>query len=602
MPALDSVVLHYVDDYEATQEFMRWLGERHLNDAIAIDIETTGLTPYAHDAAIRLIQVGDTQHGWAMSWEWWQGLFLEAMKRYQGTILTHNQAFEDSWFRRFSVFRFPRERSADTMIAARIDNPLASAALKTITRKIDPRAALGQKELDDGMRENGWDWATVPLDYPPYWQYGALDPVLTCLYWDTVQKDMTTGGQYANVFELEMATRHIASDLEATGMVVDRDYCIEHAEKLSDYATAYGDWAKRVYDVSFWSTQQMAQKIESMGGVIQEYTDKGAPKIDNNLFKFIANPDNGFNKDLRDFVYHAKLAKQARKFASTYFKNYVNLSTYDSRIHPNINTLGARTGRMSVSNPSLQNVPRGDEMVRGAFTSTDPEHGLVSVDFSQIEARLFAHFSHDDNLREAFRVADATGGDFFVEVGKQIYQDQLFDKADKRRNLVKSSMYGLTYGAGPEKIAQTAGVTTAAMTTVLDSLHESYPGIKRFMSETEAQGSRRERETGQGYVITPLGRRQPCDKGKAYTLVNYLIQSTAGDVLKRAFVRLDAAGYTPYMNLLVHDECIFDAPLDIADQLMHDVPEIMAPRKEFSVEIPADAEGPYRRWGDKYKK
>jgi len=113
---------------------------------------------------------------------------------------------------------------------------------------------------------------------------------------------------------------------------------------------------------------------------------------------------------------------------------------------------------------------------------------------------------------------------------------------------------------------------------------------------------RRERSEGQGYVITPIGRRLPCDEGRVYTLTNYTIQSSAADVLKRAIVDLDSAGYGPYMILPVHDEVVFDLPEEDVEQALKEIPEIMADREHFDIPLLADAEGGYDNWGEKYSK
>jgi DNA polymerase-1 len=110
----------------------------------------------------------------------------------------------------------------------------------------------------------------------------------------------------------------------------------------------------------------------------------------------------------------------------------------------------------------------------------------------------------------------------------------------------------------------------------------------------------RERKTGEGYVITPIGRRLPCDKGKVCALTNYYLQSWAADVLKKALVRLDAAGYDEFMILPVHDEIVMDIPAQYAEQALRDVPLIMQ-ELDHAVPLTAESEGPLDRWGSKYK-
>jgi DNA polymerase-1 len=292
--------------------------------------------------------------------------------------------------------------------------------------------------------------------------------------------------------------------------------------------------------------------------------------------------------------------RKADKLAGTYFSNFLKMNA-DGILHPSIKTLGARTGRMSMTNPALQTLPKGEATVRDAFIPYEG-HALISCDYSQVEMRLMAHFSEDERLIGAFLDADAAGGDFFVSIGKDIYQDPDFNKKDKRRGLVKNTMYGKAYGAGKKKMAETAGVPYNLMSAVVDQIDASYPGLKGFAGKVEDIGFRREREEGEGYVLTPFGRRLPCDSGRVYSLVNYLLQGHAAEVLKDALVRLDHSGYGDYMLLPVHDEVIFSLPKEEVKDAMHEIPEIMGVTGgQYKVPLLADCEGPLARWGDKYR-
>jgi DNA polymerase-1 len=161
-------------------------------------------------------------------------------------------------------------------------------------------------------------------------------------------------------------------------------------------------------------------------------------------------------------------------------------------------------------------------------------------------------------------------------------------------------MYGLSYGAGTAKMAETAGVPVDQMKVVVDAVNARYPGIKQFMKKVEHEGVLREKQTGQGYIVTPYGRRLPCDEEKMYTLVNYLLQGTASEVFKHAIVDLDAAGWSEAMVLPIHDEVLLDVPAEDAEQALHDVPKIMT-NHDFALELGADSDGPYDRWGARYR-
>lgn len=251
---------------------------------------------------------------------------------------------------------------------------------------------------------------------------------------------------------------------------------------------------------------------------------------------------------------------------------------------------------MSVAAPPAQQLPKNDTTIRRAFIPRDG-NVIIATDFAQVEMRLLAHFSKDPDLQQAFRTADETGGDFFVEMGKAVYSDPGFQKSDKRRGLIKSTAYGLCYGAGTAKMAETAGVPVDQMKAAVDALTSRFPGIRSFMREVEHLGVQRERTTGQGYIVTPYGRRLPCDDGKAYTLTNYSLQGHAAEYFKRSLVALDAAGWGDAMLLPVHDEIVMDLSAGDAEQALHDVPRIMENRTDYGVDILAESDGPFAAWG-----
>jgi DNA polymerase-1 len=597
--SLDGTQLHLVETLDEAMAFKRWLGERHVNNAIAIDTETTGLNPRERGAAIRLIQFGDTQQGWSIPWQDWRGLALEAMREFDGQQVYHNSAFEMKWIHEHSAYRIPRSRSVDTMIAAHIINPLGAGGLKPLAAKyVDRRAGAGQNILHEAMNEHGWTWATIPVNFGPYHEYAALDTVLTAQLWDKFKGYVGPGSSYQQVFDLEMAVRFVVSGMEERGALIDLAYSEDRYAYLTDIADRISEWAEAAFKINIASNTQLGETLIGLGGELFDFTPTGQPKVDKYTLTVLSDPDNDYPAACQTLAAQALRSRRARKFASTYFRNFIeqNVGGY---IHADIRTLGARTARMSVGQPALQQLPKNNSLVRNAFI---PREGntLVTCDYSQIEMRLLAEASRDKDLQAAFNTADETGGDFFVEMGKQIYADPSFEKSDKRRGLIKGTMYGSAYGAGVAKMAETAGVPVPRMQVVVDSIAEKFPGIKGFMSEIESKGVEREYKEGEAYVITPIGRRLPADKGKVYALTNYYLQSWAADVLKKALVRLDAAGYDEFLILPVHDEVVLDIPKDYAEQALRDVPLIMQ-ELDHAVPLTAESEGGLDRWGEKYK-
>ncbi len=589
-PDTSTVLVNTIDD---AMEMKRWLGDRQ-RDVLAIDTETSGLDPRAPGAKLRLVQIGDTETGWAIPWEQWGGVALEVMNAWEGPIAMHNAAFDVRWLKVHAGWDAPWHRLHDTMIMAQVADPLGPGGLKPLGNKhVDRRASAGDAMLKEAMNKEGWGWADIPVDYDAYWAYGALDTIITAHLFDHFRTDKL----YPEVYELELSARRVVSQMEDNGARVDLDYCNRKFNQLTDWVEQVKEWGKTELGISLGSNAQLIKHFQNIGADITRETKSGNPSVDKYQLRMWAN-----EPPSEQIGYLANLLlkmRHADKMANSYFKNFLNME-HDGILHPSIKTLGARTGRMSITDPALQTLPKGEALVRDAFI---PHEGqvLISSDWSQIEMRLMAHFSQDERLARAFHDADAVGGDFFVELGKQIYNDESFTKADKRRGLVKNTLYGAAYGAGVNKMAETAGVPYDTMKMVADGVFGTYPGIKRFQAMVEDAGVRREREEGQGYVKTPFGRRLPCDEGRVYSLTNYLLQGHAAELLKRTLVDLDLAGLGANMLLPVHDEVIFSIDEDDAPEAMKLIEEVMSVSDGYAVNIPAEPEGPLSRWGEKYR-
>ena len=602
---LGDVQLHLVDSVEKAGEFLTWLGERRPHDAIAIDTETgeypgrdrkDALSPW--HGRLRLVQVGDGQQAWAMSWEEWAGAFYQAMDKFDGQIVCHNIGFEARWFDVQSRWKLPWHRSHDTMIMAHIIDPLGVGALKRLAAlHVDGRAVALQDTLDTELATNGWTWGTVPTNFQPYWAYGALDCILTMRLWEQFYEKCGPNGPYNKAYELEMATRRIVTRMEINGARVDLDYSKKKFDELTEYAGSVKTWAKQKYNgVSISSNIQLVRLFESLGAEINEFTPSGQKSASKDQLKLLSIEGNDEVKALAEIVLKQR---KADKLANTYFSNFLN-DNVNGFVHPSVKTLGARTSRMSIQNPALQTLPKGDDVVRRAFIPKDEDHVIITSDLDQVEFRMFASLSQDPNLITLFNRADATRSDPFTEIGREIYHDPNMQRSDKRRNLIKGTVYGRLYGAGVAKQALTAGVAEGQMRTVSDAFDTRFPEMAMFQRKIEDAGMRRLKAEGQGYVFTWTGRRLPCDEDRVYTLVNYLIQGGAAEVFKSNLVKLDQADLTELLIVPVHDEIVLNAPRKEAEEIKKMVKECMTTTDGWAVPLTAGIDGPMETWGDKY--
>jgi DNA polymerase I len=603
---LQDVQLHLVDSVEKAQAFLAWIGERRPHNAIAIDTETGELPGGKREDALspwhgrlRLVQVGDGKQGWSIPWDQWKGVFYEAMERFDGPIVCHNIAFEARWFDIQSDWKLPWHRAHDTMIMAHIIDPLGSGALKRLAAlHVDGRAVALQESLDISLIENGWTWGTVPTNFQPYWAYGALDCVLTMRLWEMFYEKCGPGGPYNKAYELEMAARRIVTRMEINGARIDLKYSQRKFDELTEYAESVKGWAKEKYNgVSISSNIQLVRLLESLGAEINEFTPSGQKSASKDQLQFLAISGNAEVKALAEIVLKQR---KADKLANTYFANFIN-DNVNGFVHPSVKTLGARTSRMSIQNPALQTLPKGDDVVRSAFIPKDEDHVIITSDLDQVEFRMFASLSGDENLITLFNRADATGSDPFTEIGREIYNDPTMQRSDKRRNLIKGTVYGRLYGAGVAKQALTAGVAEQQMRTVSDAFDTRFPGMAFFQKQIEDAGVRRYREEGQGYVYTWTGRRLPCDEDRAYTLVNYLIQGGAAEVFKSNLIKLDQADLTELLIVPVHDEIVLNAPREDVQEIMKTVQECMTTREGWAVPLTSGIDGPMENWGEKYR-
>lgn len=596
MPQLPGDInMHLVDNIETAWAMKRWLGERREHNVLGLDSETSGLDAWAPDAKLRLIQIGDHKTGWAIPWEGWGGAAIECMNAWEGEWTLHNAAFDAKWLRRHANWEMPWHRTNDTMIMGQIERPGERNDLKFLsTQFIDPRADAGQKDLKDAMAKNGWGWGDIPVNLESYWVYSALDPILAAHLYTHFRTDL----KFPETYDLEMSVRRICTNMEYDGMRIDPEYSQQKYDELNAFVEESKKWAKDTFGISIGSNNQLAEYFANeLHAKFDVFTGTGNPSVNKDQLDMFSLHDDPRVKQMADFVLKVR---QSDKIASSYFKNFIEMHR-DGLLHPSFKTMGARTGRMSVTDPALQTIPSKDSLVRGAFLPSNKGESIISCDYSQVELRLMAHFSQDEALIEAFRNADLTGEDFFTNLGKQIYSDPNFKKEDKRRKLVKSTMYGLIYGAGVDKMATTAGIPFHEMDEVVQAVHRTFPGIKNFMVEIENVGNKREKETGRGYITTGTGRIIPADKGRIYSLLNYTLQGNAAEVMKKAVVRLDAAGYGKFMKMIIHDEVVFSMPDEMIEEALPEIEKIMSVTTgEWAVNLIAEPEGPYRRWGDKY--
>jgi DNA polymerase-1 len=496
--------------------------------------------------------------------------------------------------------KLPHARIHDTRFMAHVLESTGSTALKNLAaRFVDPRAAVLQQSLDAALHQRGdnaWTWATIPIDFQEYWAYAGLDPILTVqLYeylWPKVQADAPKS------YELELAVSWVTMKMQGKGVRIDREYTQDLSDKLTKYATEVRTWLRETYGLANpGSNDQVVKALLREGVELTKRTASGAAfSVAKDVLETIDHP---MAEQLRSM-------RHAERMVGTYLDTYLKLSEADGRIHPSINviggtaknnfesggTRGVRTGRMSMNDPNLQFVPvrtLAGKRIRRAFVPDDDTHGWCKADADQIEMRVLAHMADDEPMRQAF----IAPGDFFVNMAREIFQDPTIEKSDPRRQPVKNSGYAIAYGAGLEQFALTAGMRTedgeldiAGASAFMHRLSQTYPGMTGFPKEVERIGRRNQLETGDFSMRSPLtNRKHVADRGREYALTNYLIQGTAGELLKIKMVEVAQAGLDEFALYPVHDEINFSIPRDQLDDATQTLREILDDDKILSVPL-----------------
>jgi DNA polymerase I len=286
--------------------------------------------------------------------------------------------------------------------------------------------------------------------------------------------------------------------------------------------------------------------------------------------------------------------RQLAKLRSTYLDSLPQLVDAEGRVHTTFNQVGTATGRLSSTNPNLQNIPVRTALgreIRAAFIAA-PGNLLMSADYSQIELRLMAHFSQDPLLLNAYR----TGQDIHTLTASEVFGIPV-DQLDKEtRNRAKAVNFGIVYGISPFGLAAQLGIEQRVAKTYIETYFERYAGVRRFIDET-LETVRREQAVrtyfGRVRPIPDIQSRNPNMRGFAErTAINTPLQGTAADLIKLAMLRIDAAltarRLRSRMTLQVHDELLFDVVPEEAEELRALVQHEMEHVAEFSVPIVAE--------------
>jgi len=421
--------------------------------------------------------------------------------------------------------------------------------------------------------------------------YSALDPVITAHIYDHVAPRVAATAPQA--YDIERAANRICTKMMMRGMQLDVPYIEQAIVTYEETSAKVRAWLASAHSItSPASSGQIRRAFEALGQETLFWTEKGQPQYTKETLGYYR--DQGVNPAVKQLATYLLAVRRADKMPRDYLHKFLDLRDAGDILRMSINVMGADTGRMSISEPPLQQLSRDEKAIRGSFV---PRDGMVyiSCDLSQVEMRGMAHFSGDEGLIDAFHTADRTGADFFTVIASELYREQL-TKKDPRRQLTKNFCYARGYGAGNDQLASMAGVPLEDVQRIEAMFDERFPGMKKLMDTLEGD-ARRMRFAGQRPgVALDSGRFIPCDPGKEFRTLNYRIQGWAAEYMKTCLVHMEAAGLGDNLLLPVHDEIVAEVPEGQADEALRIIEECMTNTTDYSVSMTAGGEIMRERW------
>lgn len=397
--------------------------------------------------------------------------------------------------------------------------------------------------------------------------------------------------------QIEMPLVPVLAKMERAGMLVDPDRLAALSADLSD---KIGALARRIRELAGDETFNISSPMQLSHILfdVMGLPTKGLKKTKTGYYSTNAKVLDELARD-NEFVRLVLEYREKTKIKSTYLDTLGPLRQGDGRVHTTYNQTITATGRLSSSNPNLQNIPTRSELGHTVKTAFSAGEGsvFVAIDYSQIELRLLAHLSGDEHLVRAFN----EGEDFHAETAARVFGVPVDEVTPELRSRAKAVNFGIVYGQQAYGLSQSLGIPMAEARDMIDRYFEAYPGVRTYLDNTVEFAKRT------GYAVTMYGRRRPIPELKQRmpamrafgerTAMNHPMQGSAADIIKIAMVqveaRLRAEGFRAKMVLQVHDELDFDCPVEELEALCAMVRDVMEHVVELKVPLIAEAS-----WGE----
>ncbi|NBH75123.1 DNA polymerase I [Rodentibacter pneumotropicus] len=409
-----------------------------------------------------------------------------------------------------------------------------------------------------GKGKNQLTFNQIPLEQAS--EYAAEDADITMKLQQVLWQKLQQTPSLVTLFEeIELPLLSVLSHMERTGVLIDSDALFMQSNEITARLTALEAQAYELAGQTFnlASTKQLQEILfDKLGLPVLQKTPKGAPSTNEEVLEELA-----YSHELpKVLVEHRGLSK----LKSTYTDKLPQMVDPNTgRVHTSYHQAVTATGRLSSSDPNLQNIPiRNEEgrRIRQAFIAREG-YSVVAADYSQIELRIMAHLSQDQGLINAF----AQGKDIHRSTAAEIFGVPLDEVTSEQRRNAKAINFGLIYGMSAFGLSRQLGIPRGDAQKYMDLYFQRYPGVQTFMQDI------REKAKAQGYVETLFGRRLYLPdinssnamrrKGAERVAINAPMQGTAADIIKRAMIKLDKlVRHDPDIDMImqVHDELVFE--------------------------------------------
>ncbi|WP_017902578.1 DNA polymerase I [Pseudomonas asplenii] len=475
----------------------------------------------------------------------------------------------------------------DTMLESYVLNSTATRHdMDSLAKKyLDYDTVSFQDIAGKGAKQLTFD--QIPLEQAGH--YAAEDADVTLRLHHALHEQLAAIPSLASVLsDIEIPLVPVLARIERQGALVDKDLLgvqsIELGDKMVELERQAFEIAGEEFNLG--SPKQLGVILyEKLGLPVLKKTGKGQASTAEEVLAKLAEDDYPLPRVLMQY-------RSMSKLKSTYtdrLPEQINPRT--GRIHTSYHQAVAATGRLSSSDPNLQNIPvrtAEGRRIRQAFVAPKG-YKLLAADYSQIELRIMAHLSKDEGLLNAFR----DNLDVHTATAAEVFKVELGEVTSDQRRSAKAINFGLIYGMGAQKLGKDIGVDTKTAKAYIDLYFARYPGVREYMERTRGQASE------QGYVETLFGRRlylpdihsnKPQERAAAErTAINAPMQGTAADIIKKAMVKVDewlsGSGLDAKVILQVHDELVLEVREDQVAEVSEKIREHMSGAAQLDVPL-----------------